>query len=321
MAEILAELDLSKDTIVVFSDHGQIDSGGHGGQDPVVLIEPFVIAGKGVKPGTYPDIKMVDVAPTLAALLGANLPASTQGQVRIEMLDLPESVVSALPDATKNQQSSLLNAYAQAVNPNAKFISPGSADVNAYQAVINKIRADRLVKERIWRSAVAAIYLGIILTILVRQRKNGSIGWVLAGLIFAAIFNARYALLDQKVYSLSSIIGEMDFTLYVGITSLVSLVAAWLIISLFRKSFSNTPFLASKNTYGLGLTTAFVLSLPVVLSFVLNGAVVTWALPDYFTSYMALLGLIQILIVAGFTPVLAGIAALVTRFRRINVNE
>ncbi|HEX9028622.1 MAG TPA: alkaline phosphatase family protein, partial [Anaerolineales bacterium] len=76
LREIAATLDLSKDVLFVCSDHGQIDRGGHGGQDPITLIEPFVLAGAGIQPGQYPDVQMVDVAPTLAALLGTNIPAT-----------------------------------------------------------------------------------------------------------------------------------------------------------------------------------------------------------------------------------------------------
>src|SRR4030065_541414 len=64
--EIASTMDLTQDTLLVVSDHGQIDRGGHGGQDPIVLLEPFVLAGKGVIPGDYGDIDMVDVAPTIA---------------------------------------------------------------------------------------------------------------------------------------------------------------------------------------------------------------------------------------------------------------
>ena len=78
LAEILAKVDLSKDTVLVCSDHGQIDPGGHGGIEPVVLTEPFILAGVGVKPGSYGDIQMVDVAPDPGCAAGhqpAGLPA------------------------------------------------------------------------------------------------------------------------------------------------------------------------------------------------------------------------------------------------------
>lgn len=86
LREIVATLDLNQDTLFVTSDHGHIDQGGHGGQDPITLIEPFLLVGNGVVPGTYEDTQMVDVAPTLAALLGANIPASSQGHVLTQML-------------------------------------------------------------------------------------------------------------------------------------------------------------------------------------------------------------------------------------------
>ncbi|QSQ28331.1 alkaline phosphatase family protein [Pyxidicoccus parkwayensis] len=48
---------------------------------------PVVFAGRGVKPGLYPqEIDPVDVAPTLAALLEMGMPASAEGKPRAEAL-------------------------------------------------------------------------------------------------------------------------------------------------------------------------------------------------------------------------------------------
>ena len=87
LKQIATTMDLTKDTLLVISDHGQIDMGGHGGQDPIVLLEPFVLVGKGVIPGDYGDVEMVDVAPTVAAILGTNIPATNQGHPKIAMFD------------------------------------------------------------------------------------------------------------------------------------------------------------------------------------------------------------------------------------------
>jgi hypothetical protein len=313
IGEILAKLDLSQDTLVVLSDHGQIDAGGHGGQDPVTLVEPFVIAGKAVIPGTYPDIQMVDVAPTLAALIGANLPASTQGQVQAAMLALPEQVTTSLPEATKLQQTVLTRAYLQAVNPKTGVSLPTGSQVEEYQAVIHKVRSSRLFSDRVLRAIPAALVLAALVTLLIRLRKSGSLQWGIAGLVTAALFNLRYALVDQRTYSLSSVTGEMDLILYVGITSLISFLAAWLVVMLTGQRFRLIPLPASLFSFGLSLTTILVLFLPVLLSFVLNGALVTWTLPDYLTSFLALLGLIQILIIAVLTPLFAGLSALISK--------
>ncbi|MBI3184108.1 MAG: alkaline phosphatase family protein [Myxococcales bacterium] len=48
---------------------------------------PFILAGKGVKPGVYrQQISAVDVAPTLAAALEIGLPAMAEGSIRAEAL-------------------------------------------------------------------------------------------------------------------------------------------------------------------------------------------------------------------------------------------
>ena len=313
VAEILAAMDLENETIVVLSDHGQIDAGGHGGQDPVVLLEPFVIAGKGIKPGTYADIQMVDVAPTIAALFGANIPASAQGRVLEEMLNLSPQVSAAIPSVTRDQQSQLLTAYTASVSPNARIETPRGSLVSDYQAVIATIREHRLFSERIWHSAGAAIFLAVALTLLLRHKKRGVGGWLLTGLITALLFNLRYAVLDGKVYSLSSIIGVTELIVYIGVTTAVSFIIGWLVVALSRRIFRLSPAAAAEYTLWQGLTTVLVLFLPVLLSFVLNGALVTWTLPDYLTSYLALLCLIQILFVSGLTPILAGLTALISR--------
>ena len=115
LAEIAASLDLNKDTIFVASDHGQIDRGGHGGQDPIALVEPWVLAGAGVKPGSYGDVVQVDVAPTLAALLGANIPAATQGRTRVEMLNSSPEQTAAIERVATVEQAALAQNYAQAI--------------------------------------------------------------------------------------------------------------------------------------------------------------------------------------------------------------
>ena len=314
LAEIAATLDLSKDTLVVLSDHGQIDAGGHGGQDPVVLLEPFVIVGAGVKPGQYADIQMVDVAPTLAALLGINLPASTQGRVQTDMLNLPQDVLSALPEAVKSQQQALLSAYANALhNEVASYEMPESSEVSDYQTVFHSLRSKKLFADRFKRAFPTAILLAVAVTLLIRQRKNGSLSWVVGGLIFVALFNLRYLLIDGKVYSLSSIISQTDLIVYTAVTTAVALILAWLMVNFYNKTFRGSACQNGLKTLWFGFTVIFVAGLPVLISYLFNGAIVKWTLPDYLTSFLALIGLIQILIISGLTPILAGVTALINK--------
>ena len=60
--------------------------GGHG--STLEMRVPLLVAGAGVRTGVAPrDPKLVDVAPTIAALLGARPPADAQGRVLSELLD------------------------------------------------------------------------------------------------------------------------------------------------------------------------------------------------------------------------------------------
>ncbi len=132
IGEITGSLDLSRDTVLVLSDHGHIRIGGHGGQDEDVLVQPLVLTGKGINPGTYGDINQVDIAPTIAALLGAAIPSSSEGQVRAEMLNLPEGIVARIPAYLNTQLAGVVNAYSRAVIGSEQ--KPFTGDVTPEQA-------------------------------------------------------------------------------------------------------------------------------------------------------------------------------------------
>lgn len=317
LAEVVSTLDFSKDTLVVFSDHGQIDAGGHGGQDPDCLLEPFVMIGAGVNPGQYPDIQMVDVAPTLSALLGINLPASTQGSVQTSMLKLPQDVLTALPSATGDQQLGLLTAYASSLGKEdtaLKLLKSNS--VSDTQAVIHDLRAQKLLGDRVKRAIPTGILLALAVTLIMRQRKNNSISWVIGGILFVALFNLRYLLIDHKVYSLSSIISQTDLIIYIATSTAVALVLVWLVVNFYNRTFNGSANENGLKTLWLGFTVIFIAGLPVLTSFFINGPVVNWTLPDYLTSFLCLIGLIQILVISVATPVLAGLTAGINAINR-----
>ena len=78
-----------------------------------ISIEPLVLAGAGVKPGQYPDIQQVDIAPTAAALLGLNIPASAQGSVQTDMLVLSADQQTRINAALLAQKTQLASDYSQ----------------------------------------------------------------------------------------------------------------------------------------------------------------------------------------------------------------
>ena len=307
LSQIVTNLDLSQDTVLVISDHGQIDRGGHGGPEPITLIEPFVLAGAGVVPGSYGDVNMVDVAPTLAALLGTNIPASSQGHVLTDMLTLTPEQNVAIQSALKGQQSQLFAAYAKAINSTANI---GSGEiVAATQTAISQARLARQGNERIWRNVFAA-FLAIAPGYLLFLRKDKKNLWLLAGaVLYILLFNLRYAVFDGRTYSLSSIDGATWLIVYSATTAAVAAILGWFVPMFGLHAFNAGPRKAAEIALGYIWFTIYLLALPILLSFAINGFTVTWTLPEWYTLFTGLFSLIQSLAVAALGLVLVGISA------------
>ena len=309
LREIVAPLDLSQDTLLVTSDHGQIDQGGHGGSDPITLLEPFVLVGAGVKPGPAPDVQMVDVAPTLATLLGTNLPATAQGRPRGEMLALSPEQASGMYAAWSAQQAKMADAYLAAlgVPPIPRF----DADPAAYQVTIADLKAARLSQERLVRVPPVVI-LWLIPLVLLVVRRTRAVAWAVAGtLVYLVLFNLRYALLDHHAYSFSTILNTTDLALYIAVTSILALTIVWGIVLASGGGFRQGGRRAAENTLLLAAVTLYALSLPVGFSLALNGLTATWTLPDLASVYLALLSAIQMAVVGIWALALTGLAALI----------
>ncbi len=307
LGEIVSHLDLEQDTVIVLSDHGQIERGGHGGPDPVTLVEPFMLAGAGVVPGDYGNVNMVDVAPTVAALLGTSIPASSQGHALTDMLTLSPEQEPAIQEALKVQQAQLFAAYTAAIHSTAR-IESGEV-VSATQSAMEQAHAGRLGRERVWRN-VLAVFLAFTPAYLLYLRKDKQALWLAAGaLLYLAIFNFRYAILDGRSYSLASVEGETWLIVYTATTAAVGAILGWFIPMIGLRAFRRSPRAAAGISLGFVWFTLYLLALPVLLSFALNGVTVTWTLPEFYTLYIGLLSIIQSLIVAAIGLLLTGISA------------
>ena len=318
VSEIVSTLDFSMDTLFICSDHGQTDQGGHGGHDLITLIEPFILVGAGVKPGHYNDVQMVDVAPTASALLGTNIPASSQGNVLMDMLVLSADQYQKIVTATQVQQNQLLQAYFQSISQTAPLGS-GSDIVSKTQAAMQEAHSTRLNAERVPRgiaSLLIALLPLLVLVIYIRWKhlRWQTITWLLGGaLIYIAVFNLRYAILDKRTYSFSTISLEVELISYITITTFIALVVGWVFSLIVLKAFQKGTFKAVETTVGMNLMVIYLLAVPVLWNYILNGALITWTLPELGVFYLALLALIQIIIVAGVGIIFSGVAVLVVR--------
>ena len=96
LGRALGRIDLTQDAIVITADHGHTNRGGHGGVEPEVLTVPLILAGAGVKPGANAnDAHLIDIAPTVATLLGIPAPGHGLGHTLAELLQLDDNAREA----------------------------------------------------------------------------------------------------------------------------------------------------------------------------------------------------------------------------------
>jgi hypothetical protein len=310
IGEVIKELDLSRDTILVLSDHGHIGIGGHGGQDADVLVQPLVLAGKGIRSGAYGDINQVDIAPTLAALLGVAVPSSSQGQVRTEMLVLPTETLGQLPKYIDNQLDGVVKAYSKVILGREPDFPPGELTADTAGDMAAAIRLEKLGPERSLRSVIAFFLMVIPLVVIILKWRKRFSWYLIGGLFLLFFFNLRYAWVDGRTYSLSSVQSEMDMILYVGTTAAFAYSISWLGVMLVTKSFRKGALGAASDSMYFTLFCLFILYSIAMVNFGYNGWKVTWTLPDFPIQYLGLMAVIIAIFTAISGLILTAIAAL-----------
>lgn len=194
-------------TIVAVSDHGHIDrrgKGGHGGEEPEVILAPFAMAGPGVRESQGLEAHIVDIAPTVSVLLGLPIPANNQGSVLWDALEVPAEHLPALRDLERVQREAL-----DAHMPN---------------------RDESLAAQRTKRLP-AAIAFGAWFALLAVSALARGWGWKSfprSIAVAAAIFGAVYYILFfafQLGYSLSSMVRQEYVYSFLGRMVLVAALA------------------------------------------------------------------------------------------------
>lgn len=313
--KIVGTLDLSKDTVLIYSDHGQIDAGGHGGQDAVVLVQPFIMAGANVKPGVYGDIQQVDIAPTTTVLLGAGIPSISQGHPLTDMLNLNSDQLAAIRQSVIIQQAGLYQAYATVMNtkPAQLSLEANQDPITVYQVAVQKIKSERLTRERLPRFGFISLLALIPAYILFRLRSRNMLWYFLAVVIYLAAFHMQYALLNGGTYSLSTVLSSSNLISTTAIYSCLAFLLAWLVASLGLRIFSMPRLQAVHTHLALIFIILYFIAIPTLWSLGYNGALVSWTLPDIGSMFLGFLFSLQLLVIAAVNLPLMAIMALATR--------
>jgi hypothetical protein len=173
-------LDLEQDAIVVVSDHGHIQKGGHGGVEPEVLRSFFLAAGAFVRRGVLlGERPLRDVASTLSVLGGLRAPTTNLGRPMLDAMTLDDEQRSFVLAAPFEQAARMLCSLAP--SPRCAAIDPliarlKEADPTAHaeaEALLDAMSLDR-------RAAIRASWLE-------RARARVGLAAVIA-LCLAALF-------------------------------------------------------------------------------------------------------------------------------------
>jgi len=88
---------LDSTLVLVTSDHGHVDGGGHGGTEPEVLHIPLILWRPGVVKGHFKvnyTVYQDSIAPTISAIMGWEIPTDASGRVLFDALILDEGRVA-----------------------------------------------------------------------------------------------------------------------------------------------------------------------------------------------------------------------------------
>ena len=160
IAALVTRLDFLRETLVVTSDHGHRDMGGHGGEEAEVLAIPIVMAGAGVRPSTSVKALQADLAPTLAALLGLSLPTASSGHVLAEVLVADDAKLAVIKGASALQEQ----AFAKAIS--GRIGLEAAAGRPAWPDLMSKLRDDMRGTRRIIAALLMALSVGFLVVAL-----------------------------------------------------------------------------------------------------------------------------------------------------------
>ena len=168
---LAATIDFSNSVLIVTSDHGHVDRGGHGGDEPDVMTVPWVMAGKGIRPGVALLGRQVDLAPTVAALLGTEIPAANQGMILTDALQIDDGAKVQLLESLYQQRKIFTDTYLSVVKgtPAHAFTQePSIKTVTSLEAALDGLDAEAQAakRERIAREPAARLKWALPLVLL-----------------------------------------------------------------------------------------------------------------------------------------------------------
>jgi hypothetical protein len=318
--EIAQAMSLTRNVLIVTSDHGHLSNGGHGGGEEEVLIIPFVMVGGRVVPGPHGEIDQTDIAPTIAALLGLAVPSAAQGEIMFDALILDEGESTEKWVSWARQRVELGSLYLESIGQEPlSEAAKGDAEiaqssllvrnygsarrlaqfaVQSAAAEMSDARSQRVRTERQHRLPISLLAVGLPAYILWRRWTRTTFVLVICALATILIYNLLF-LQGGHTHSFSTM-GEWDTFLAESTLAMATALmpAVAVIACLTWRDAKRRPVEIAATNYSFALILAYFLALPLIIGYVLNGAETTWHLPDALIGFLQVSALVQLAVAA-----------------------
>ncbi len=326
LEQIAQSMSLKRNVLIVTSDHAHLSDGGYGGADGEVVITPLVMAGGRVAPGSRDEIEQIDIAPTIAALLGTAVPSAAQGEILFDAVLMDEAESTEKWVSWAQQRVELADVYLESIGREPlSAASEGDAEV-AYSSLVvrnfgsarrlaeyaiqgadaemSKGRSERLGSEQRLRVPFVVVSVAAVAYLLWRRWSHTTAVLVASALGAVGLYNLLF-LWEGEVYSFSTI-GNWDAFMSGSVARMGTalLPAACILVWLVWKQKERSPVEVATLTYSFALILLFLLALPLAAAYALNGFEITWRLPDPLFAFLQVSALVQLGLAAFLTLLL-----------------
>ena len=259
--------------------------------------------GENVEPGDYGTLRAVDMAPTIAALLGISTPSAAQGMIqdemlRISMMDRADKMLALSDQRLRIGNTYLFNIGKTGVSEAAsgdRQIAHSSYDVSNYESAqrlarfsveqisqeIARARAVRIAHERSERAAPAAIAILLIVLVVLRLRPRDTDWDVVLGLAAAAAYHGIFRQ-QGNTYSFSELATSgLAVSLGPGAWRMAMVLAGGALVLMLR-SWRRGDIASSlfQHCYVFVMGQVAVVTSAAVLGIAWNGPTLTWYIPN-----------------------------------------
>lgn len=280
ITRIMSSLDLNKWTIILTSDHGHIDTGGHGGTEPEATLTPLVIGGRGIEKSQSDVVSQAVIAPTVSVLLGLPPPMLSQYDPLFQVISIPYRKYAE--DLNKFQKEQYYSLFAKIFGvPDLRIEDLTKYNITLVQ-LANSLREKKTFEETYFKLPI--LISGLILPLLFYYFRRRDTQIILAPSILLILYVSFVSPLPNKPLSISifNSVDEAILFFLASITQTVTLFFITMFLAQLIKSRNVTDRKDITFTSATELALNFLCFalIPCYFYLTTNPVVLSWSLPN-----------------------------------------